>query len=48
MEAGIAAAKGAGLTCIAVRGTLPDDRLAAADVLVDVIDVALLERLLAP
>jgi len=47
-EAGIAAAKGAGLTCIAVRGTLPDDRLAAADVLVDVIDVALLERLLAP
>jgi len=46
-EAGIAAAKGAGLTCIAVRGTLPDDRLAAADVLVDVIDVALVDLLLA-
>ena len=45
-EAGIAAAKAAGLRCIAVRGTLPDDRLAAADELVDAIDVALLERLL--
>lgn len=46
-EAGIASAKGAGLCCIAVRGTLPDDRLAAADELVDAIDVPLLERLLA-
>ena len=47
-EAGIAAAKAAGIRCIAVRGTLPDDRLAAADERVDAIDVALLERLLAP
>ena len=46
-EAGVAAAKAAGLSCIAVRGTLPDDRLAAADELVDAIDVELLQRLLA-
>lgn len=46
-EAGIASAKGAGLACIAVRGTLPDARLAAADELVDTIDVALLQQLLA-
>ena len=47
-EAGIAAATSAGLRCIAVRGTLPDDRLVAADELVDAIDVSLLLRLLAP
>lgn len=46
-EAGIAAAKAAGLRCIAVRGTLPDDRLAAADEIVNAIDVALLQQLLA-
>jgi beta-phosphoglucomutase-like phosphatase (HAD superfamily) len=45
-EAGIASAKAAGIRCIAVRGTLPDDRLAAADELVDAIDVGLLQRLL--
>ena len=45
-EAGIAAAKAAGIRCIAVRGTLPDDRLAAADELVDAIEVSLLQRLL--
>ena len=44
--AGIAAAKGAGLRCVAVRGTLPDERLVEADVLVDRIDVALIDRLL--
>jgi sugar-phosphatase len=44
-EAGVAAAKAAGLRCLAVRGTLPDDRLAAADELVDRIDVALVRRL---
>ncbi|MCY7304006.1 MAG: HAD-IA family hydrolase [Thermoleophilia bacterium] len=46
-EAGIAAATSAGLRCIAVRGPLSDDRLGAADGLVDRIDVALLQRLLA-
>jgi HAD superfamily hydrolase (TIGR01509 family) len=46
-EAGVASAKGAGLCCIAVRGTLPDARLARADALVDAIDLALVERLLA-
>jgi beta-phosphoglucomutase-like phosphatase (HAD superfamily) len=45
-EAGIAAAVEAGVRCIGVRGTLPDDRLAAAGELVDRIDVALLRRLL--
>ncbi|MEO5633785.1 HAD family hydrolase [Gaiella sp.] len=40
-EAGIAAAKSAGVRCIAVRGTLADD-------LADAIDVPLLQRLLAP
>ncbi len=46
-EAGVASAKAAGLRCIAVRGTLPDERLAQADELVDEIDVALVKRLLA-
>ena len=45
-EAGVASAKDAGLYCVGVRGTLPDERLARADELVDRIDVALLERLL--
>ena len=45
-EAGIAAAKGAGVRCVAVRGTLPDGRLAQADELVDRIDVPLVQRLL--
>ena len=45
-EAGIASAKAAGLCCLAVRGTLPESRLAGADEIVDEIDVALVERLL--
>lgn len=45
-EAGIASAKAAGVRCIAVRGTLPDDRLREADELVDAIDAALAQRLL--
>lgn len=45
-EAGVASAKAAGLRCVAVRGTLPDARLAQADELVDAIDAALVERLL--
>jgi beta-phosphoglucomutase len=44
-EAGVASARGAGIRCLAVRGTLPDDRLAAADELVDAIDVDLVRRL---
>ena len=44
-EAGIASAKAAGLHCLAVRGTLPDERLAAADGLVDRIDTDLVRRL---
>ncbi len=46
-EAGIASAKSAGLRCFAVRGTLPDSRLARANGIVERIDVALVERLLA-
>jgi beta-phosphoglucomutase len=45
-EAGVSAAKDAGLRCLAVRGTLPDERLGRADELVDRIDVALIRRLL--
>jgi len=45
-EAGIASAKAAGLTCLAVRGTLPDARLQQADEIVDRIDVVLVRRLL--
>jgi beta-phosphoglucomutase len=45
-EAGVAAAKAAGLRCLAVRGTLAPERLAAADELVDAIDVELIRRLL--
>lgn len=44
-EAGVASAKAAGLRCFAVRGTLPDARLAQADEIVDRIDVALVGRL---
>ena len=45
-EAGIASARGAGLRCIAVRGTLPDERLAAADAIVDAIGLELVGSLL--
>jgi beta-phosphoglucomutase len=45
-EAGVAAAKGAGMRCFAVLGTLAPERLAQADEIVERIDVPLLERLL--
>jgi HAD superfamily hydrolase (TIGR01509 family) len=44
-EAGIASARGAGLRCIAVRGTHPDARLAAAEAIVDAIDLELVASL---
>ena len=44
-EAGIASALGAGLRCIGVRGTLPDDRLSAAEAIVDAVDVELVRSL---
>jgi beta-phosphoglucomutase-like phosphatase (HAD superfamily) len=46
-EAGILAAKAAGMCCIAVAGTLPPDRLVAADEIVGAIDQAVMERVLA-
>ncbi len=45
-EAGVAAAKGAGMECLAVLGTLAPDRLAQADEIVERIDVPLMKRLL--
>jgi HAD superfamily hydrolase (TIGR01509 family) len=45
-EAGVAAAKGAGMRCFAVLGTLSPERLAQADEIVERIDVHLMERLL--
>ena len=45
-EAGIAAARGAGMRCVAVLGTLAPERLAAADEIVERIDVPLMQRLL--
>ena len=43
--AGITSARAAGLRCVAVRGTLPDERLAAAEAIVDEIDVELVRSL---
>lgn len=45
-EAGIVAAKRAGMQCIAVLGTLPPERLAAADEIVPALDVGLMQRVL--
>ena len=45
-EAGIAAAKTAGMQCIGVLGTLPRERLAAADEIVSALDVSLMQRVL--
>jgi HAD superfamily hydrolase (TIGR01509 family) len=45
-EAGVASAKAAAMRCLAVTGTLAPDRLAAADELVDRVDVDLMRRLL--
>ncbi len=45
-ESGIASAVGAGMRSLAVRGTLPPERLVAADELVDRIDVDVIRRLL--
>jgi beta-phosphoglucomutase len=45
-EAGIASAKGAGMRCVAVLGTLAPERLAAADETVTAVDVELMRRFL--
>jgi len=45
-EAGITAAKAAGMQCIAVLGTLAPERLTAADEVVPVLDLALMCRVL--
>jgi beta-phosphoglucomutase len=45
-EAGVEAAKAAGMRCVAVLGTVAPARLAAADEIVPALDVSLLQRLL--
>jgi beta-phosphoglucomutase len=45
-EAGVASAKGAGMRCFAVLGTLAPERLRGADEIVERIDVQLMQRLL--
>ena len=45
-EAGVAAAKAAGLYCIALEGTVEIERLGAADEIVGALDVELMRRLL--
>jgi beta-phosphoglucomutase len=45
-EAGVASAKGAGMSCVAVLGTLAPERLSGADEIVERLDVPLMERLL--
>jgi HAD superfamily hydrolase (TIGR01509 family) len=45
-EAGVAAARGAGLRCVAVRGTHPDERLTGAERIVDSIDPELVGSLI--
>jgi len=45
---GIAAAKAAGLRCVAVLGTAPRERLGQADEIVPRLDAAFVERLLRP
>jgi beta-phosphoglucomutase len=45
-EAGVTAAKAAGMRCLALVGTMPAARLAAADELIEAIDLALIDRLL--
>jgi beta-phosphoglucomutase len=45
-EAGVAAAKAAGMRCLAVAGTIAPERLREADEIVPALDVALMRRLL--
>jgi beta-phosphoglucomutase-like phosphatase (HAD superfamily) len=45
-EAGVLAAKAAGMRCLALLGTMPPERLAAADELIEQIDLELVRRLL--
>ncbi|HEX2110394.1 MAG TPA: HAD family phosphatase [Gaiellaceae bacterium] len=44
-EAGVAAAKAAGMRCVGILGTLAPERLAAADELAERLDAMLIERL---
>jgi HAD superfamily hydrolase (TIGR01509 family) len=45
-EVGVISALGAGLRCIAVRGTMADDRLAAAERVVRELDAAIVREVL--
>jgi HAD superfamily hydrolase (TIGR01509 family) len=46
-DVGVAAARAAGIHCVAVLGTLPPERLAAADEIVERLDPGFVRRLLA-
>ena len=46
-DVGIAAAKAAGLRCVAVTGTLPPDRLGGADEIIEALDPDFVQRVLA-
>jgi HAD superfamily hydrolase (TIGR01509 family) len=46
-DVGVAAARAAGLRCVALEGTLPAARLAAADEIAPALDIVLMQRLLA-
>ena len=46
-DVGIAAAKAAGLRCVAVLGTLPPERLSGADEIIDALDPDFVRRVLA-
>jgi beta-phosphoglucomutase-like phosphatase (HAD superfamily) len=45
-EAGVTAAKAAGMRCLGLVGTMPAVRLAAADEVIETIDLGLVRRLL--
>ena len=46
-DVGIAAAKAAGLRCVAITGTLPPERLSAADEIIEALDPDFVQRVLA-
>jgi HAD superfamily hydrolase (TIGR01509 family) len=45
-QAGVGAARAAGIRCIAVLGTMPPERLAAADEIISQLDAGVVRRLL--
>ena len=46
-DVGVAAAKAAGLRCVAVTGTMPQNRLSEADEIIERLDADFVQRVLA-